>query len=88
VPAIFALAAPKLDDRKRCYVAGFLLEKLSEAGQQDDDLLMEVLQAACGSLGPVILPQVLDTISKEKDTFGAGGIPVVSGSTGRTNPRF
>jgi len=32
---------------------------------------MEVLAAACGSMGPVILPVVLDTIAKEPDHEGA-----------------
>jgi len=48
-----------------------LVEKLAEAGQEDDDLLMEVFVAACGSMGPVILPAVLDAIAKETDHRGA-----------------
>jgi uncharacterized protein YchJ len=71
VPAIFALAAPQLSDRRRCEIGVFLVEELSNAGQEDDDLLMEVLEAACGSMGPVILPAVLDTIAKEPDREGA-----------------
>jgi len=71
VPAIFALAAPQLSDERRSEIGGVLVEKLAEAGLEDDDLLMEVLAAACGSMGPVILPVILDTIAKEPDHRGA-----------------
>ncbi len=71
IPAIFALAAPQLNDRRRYEIGAFLVEELAEAGYEDDDLLMEVLEAACGSMGPVILPAVLDTIAKEPDHEGA-----------------
>ena len=71
VPAIFALSAPQLSDERRSEIGTFLVEKLAEAGHEDDDLLMEVLAAACGSMGPVILPAVLDTIAKEQDHRGA-----------------
>jgi hypothetical protein len=71
IPAIFALAAPQLSDRRRCEIGAFLVEELSDAGHEDDDLLMEVLAAACGSMGPVILPAVLDTIAKEPNREGA-----------------
>ena len=52
VSAIFAMAAPQLNDQRRCKIGVFLLEKLVEAGREDDDISMEVLTAACGSLGP------------------------------------
>jgi len=71
VPAIFALAAPQLSDERRSEIGDVLVEKLAEAGLEDDDLLMEVLAAACGSMGPVILPVILDTIAKEPDHRGA-----------------
>jgi len=71
VPAIFALAAPQLSDERRSEVGNVLVEKLADAGHEDDDLLMEVLTAACGSMGSVILPAVLDTIAKEPDHRGA-----------------
>ena len=71
VPAIFALAAPQLSDERRSEIGDVLVEKLADAGHEDDDLLMEVLAAACGSMGPVILPVVLDTIAKEPDRQGA-----------------
>jgi len=71
VPAIFALAAPQISDERRSEIGTFLVEKLAEAGREDADILMEVLSAACGSMGPVILPVVLDTIAKEPDHEGA-----------------
>jgi len=71
IPAIFALAAPQLSDERRSEIGAFLVEKLAEAGWEDADILMEVLAAACGSMGPVILPVVLDTIAKEPDHRGA-----------------
>ncbi len=71
VPAIFALAAPKCSTNQRRRIGRFLLDKLSEAGQRDEDLLMDVLQAACGSLGPNILPDVLAAIEHEPNRRGA-----------------
>ncbi len=71
VPAIFALAAPQLSDERRSEIGAFLVEKLAEAGYEDDDLLMEVLATACGSMGPVILRVVLETIATEPDHEGA-----------------
>jgi len=71
VPAIFALAAPQLSDERRSEIGAFLVEKLADAGWEDADISMEVLAAACGSMGPVILPVILDTIAKEPDHEGA-----------------
>ncbi|OHB64583.1 MAG: hypothetical protein A2Y77_12855 [Planctomycetes bacterium RBG_13_62_9] len=71
VPAIFALAAPRLDDEQRREIGAFLVQKLAEAGHEDADVSMEILMAAAGTLGPVIVPAVLDTIAKEPDTRGA-----------------
>jgi hypothetical protein len=71
VAAVLALAAPQLSDQRRREIGACLLEKLSEAGQEDDDVLMEVLTAACGSMGPVILPAVLQAITQEPNHEGA-----------------
>ncbi len=71
VPAIFALAAPQLSDERRSEIGDFLVEKLADAGREDADISMEVLMAACGSMGPVILPAVLDAMIKEPDKEGA-----------------
>ena len=74
VPAIFALAAPKLDEDRRRTIGEFLVKKLAEAGRKDDDLTMEVLVDASGYMGPVIVPAVLDAIAAEPDSRGAGFI--------------
>lgn len=71
VPAIFALAAPQLSDERRLEIGVFLVEKLAEAGREDADISIEVLTAACGSMGLVILPAVLDAIRKEPDKKGS-----------------
>ena len=73
VPGIFALAAPNLDDEQRHAIGEFLVARLAEAGADDADLSLEVLTAAVGTLGPTILPTVLDAIAKEPDTLGAWG---------------
>ncbi len=71
VPAIFALAAPKLDEDRRRRIGESLVKKLAEAGRDDDDPMMEVLAAASGSMGPIIVPTVLDMIAAEPDPWGA-----------------
>jgi len=71
VPAIFALAAPKLNDDQRREIGAFLLAKMVQAGQDDADLNLETLSAAIGSLGPVVLPLVLEAIDNEPDMYGA-----------------
>jgi len=71
VPAIFALAAPRLDEDRRRAIGEFLVKKLAEAGEDDDDVMMEVLTGASGSMGPVIVLAVLDAIAGESDTEGA-----------------
>jgi len=62
IPAIFALAAPRLDEATRRQAGEFLVRELLSAGENDDDVLLETLEAACGSLGPVVLPRVLQTL--------------------------
>jgi len=71
VPAIFALAAQRLSEEQRRRIGEFLIGKLAEAGRQCDDLMEESLEAACGALGPAILPAVLDAIEREPDAAGA-----------------
>ncbi|MGE5295834.1 MAG: hypothetical protein ACM3VT_13490 [Solirubrobacterales bacterium] len=65
VPAIFAMAAPKLNDRQRQEIGESLIARLVEAGEQDDHLMTEVLVAACGAMGPVILPLVFGVVIDE-----------------------
>jgi hypothetical protein len=62
VPAIFALAVPKLKDEQRREIGGFLVDRLIEAGLEEAELTEEALLAAAGSLGPIILPKVLDAL--------------------------
>ena len=71
IPAIFAKVAPRLDRETILDMALFLVEKLCEAGFDDDDIQLEVSSAACGSMGVVILPTVMDFIYKEENTYGA-----------------
>ena len=71
IPAIFAQASGRLSMETKRQIGPYLLEKLSEAGYQDDEIGMEVFSAACGSLGPVILPDVMDFIDREENTNGA-----------------
>jgi hypothetical protein len=73
VPAIFALAAPKLDERRRQEVGESLIARLVEAGEQDDYLMMEVLTAAAGAMGPVILPLVFGVVIDEVVSSEAWG---------------
>ena len=71
VTAIFALAATRFDDAQKREVGGFLIEKLIEACEEEDDFIPDTLLAACGALGPAILPLVLDVCSSERDIEAA-----------------
>ena len=71
VPAIFALAAPRLDEDRRRNVSELLVKKLVEAANEDDDLVTEALLATSGSMGPVVLPAVLDALAGESDASDA-----------------
>ncbi|MEX0775562.1 MAG: SEC-C metal-binding domain-containing protein [Phycisphaeraceae bacterium] len=63
IPAIFAMAAPKLDGPTRGEIIGFLFEQMREADQRDDDAQMETIQSALLSMGPCVLPQALAFLS-------------------------
>jgi len=71
VPVVFALAGTHLSHERRSEIAAFLVQKMVEAGRGADDLSLEVLQTACGSLGPVCVPAVLDALAEDKDPDGA-----------------
>ncbi len=71
VAGIFALAAPRLDDERRREIGSLLIERMVWAGEDDADVSLEVLLAAAGTMGPVILPAVLDVLASEPDTLGA-----------------
>jgi hypothetical protein len=59
VPAIFAMAAPRITGALRERAAEFFVPALMEAEENEDDVLIEMLEAACGALGPSVLPAVL-----------------------------
>jgi len=65
VPVIFAQAAPRLDDQRRMEISEWLIARLVEAGEQEDHLMAEVLTAACGAMGPAILPLVFGVVIDE-----------------------
>ncbi|HQG47586.1 MAG TPA: hypothetical protein PK373_00745 [Sedimentisphaerales bacterium] len=71
VPAIFALAAPRLPESRRQEIGEFLIARLVEAGEQEDYLMTEVLAAACGTMGPVILPLVFGVVIDEASSSNA-----------------
>lgn len=71
VPTIFALAAPKLDEQRRQEIGESLIARLVEAGEQDDHLMMEILVAACGAMGPVVLPLVFGVVIDEAASSAA-----------------
>jgi len=62
VPAIFALSAPRLDDRQRREIGSLLIDRLLTASVEAADVDEQILLAAAGSLGPAILPGVLDRL--------------------------
>lgn len=71
VPAVFAMAAPRLSDDRRVRIGESLIDRLVEAGRVHDELDEDALVVACGSMGPAILPAVLDAIERESDLAGA-----------------
>ncbi len=70
VAAIFALAAPRLSDEQRREIGSLLIERMVRAGEDDADVSLEILLAAAGTMGPPIVPAVLDAIDSEPDTRG------------------
>jgi hypothetical protein len=67
VPAVFAIAAPRLSDEQRRRIGEFLIRRFVEVEKANDDLKSEAFAAALGTLGPVILPAALDAIEREPD---------------------
>ena len=65
VCAIAALAAPRLPPDLRENVGRFLTAELRTAAHNGDDILCDVLENAAGSLGPAVLPTVLDRLEEE-----------------------
>ena len=85
VPAILALAAPRLTGAWREKAAEFLVTALVEAEEEDDEVLIEMLEAACGALGPSILPAVLKampvTFRPWEVTLGLWGLMTLAAKT-------
>lgn len=52
VPGVFALAAHELDEPRRQEIGSLLIERIAQAGQDNDFPLMEILTAAAGTMGP------------------------------------
>ena len=71
VPAVLALAASKLDEQRRQEIGESLIARLIEAAEQDDHLMMEILAAACGAMGPVILPLVFGVVIDDATSSAA-----------------
>jgi hypothetical protein len=71
VPAIVALAGPKLKPDGQREAAHFLIKALCEAGKKGDNLLSEVLFEACISLGPIVLYDALDILEKTTEPDSA-----------------
>jgi len=71
VPAIFALAAPKLDDEQKREIGNGLLDRLDEAAEGMADINEDALTTAIGKLGPVVLPAILDVIPVRHDPSNA-----------------
>ena len=66
VPAIIALAAPRLSELARKHAARILIDALIIAYEHDDEVFMEALSATCGALGPeAVLPAVLEAMPSD-----------------------
>ncbi len=89
VAAIFALAAPRLNEEHRCRDRIVPHPKMVQAGQDDAGISLEVVLAAAGTMGPVILPASSTLSPREQNTLGAwshlwGLMPLVAKSQDET----
>ena len=72
VPAILAMAAPRLSDTGRDRAARFLLRSLMIAGATDDEPMQDVLPAAIGALGPeTVLPVIPEFMPEDYQPWEA-----------------
>ncbi len=62
VTAILSLAAPRLKGESARAAVRFLMEKLTEACEEDADIAAEVLTASCGAFEDVALQETLDAL--------------------------
>jgi len=69
VPAIVALAAPRLAEPTRQAIGRFFLDELFCASDREDDVMMELLEAATASLGACMLPQILEALDRRRRYF-------------------
>lgn len=85
VPGVLAWAGPRLEESVRREIAGFLLDRL-DASDEWSDFEHEVLMQACQSLGPCVLPMVLERIdatsSDEPHWFYLWGAANLAAHTG------
>ena len=71
VPAVIAMAAPRLSEAGRGRAADLLVAELVAAGEDDDEAMLDVLQCACGALGAAAVPAVMGAIEEELTLDGA-----------------
>jgi hypothetical protein len=62
IPAILAMAAPRMDGPTRRRAADWLVEALLDAEADENGLQLDLLDAACGAVGPEALAGILDSI--------------------------
>lgn len=78
IPAILAMAAPRMDDATRRRAADWLVEALLDAEDDLDEYQLAVIEAACGAVGPAALTAVLDSLPApmrpEEVTIGQWGL--------------
>lgn len=64
IPAIFALAAERLDESGRRESAAFLIHALYCAGKESNDWLLEALEHTAGRFGPALVEPALMLLKK------------------------
>jgi hypothetical protein len=78
IPAILAMAAPRMDDATRRRAADWLVEALLDAEDDLDEYQLAVIEAACGAVGPAALAAVLNSLPApmrpEEVTIGQWGL--------------
>jgi hypothetical protein len=62
IPAILAMAAPRMDGPTRRRAADWLVEAVLDAEADENDLQLDLLDASCGAVGPEVLAGILDSI--------------------------
>jgi len=70
--AILAKGFHRLPPETQKEAAEALVEELVKADELEDDFLLDLVHAACGSLGPAVLPAVMTRLEKGFDPDRAG----------------